>query len=416
MAGKQSIHPTKSLPECSMQSRMINGKNDLSLLTQNTVILHVECLIGDEGVDALTHSLIRLQRLTTLDLTIRRITDRGIENFSNFIANSIKVTSLFLRFNAVSKIGAEHLGKALRSNKNLVEFGIECIQCDLIDYIIGGEGAVHITNSLAYNSVKVLSLLQCDIDDEHFKEIVRGFSKSCHLSYVNLSRNRIGSKSLILLGDHLTNISNLSILILDSNVQTDHLGMSALFHSFINNNTLKQLSVKSCQIHPTSLSYLGKLLTENSTLRVLNLAGNSGLSEEGARMLSRGLENNSVLQALDVSYCNLSEDAVARITLALKSNSRLNKLYLDYNQIMLGALHEIAETLTHNKSLKLLSLLGCPVNENAMWVMLQALNANNTLEILRLDKTQDRSDQLYDLFLEILLKKNKKIAQLSKMK
>ena len=133
-------------------------------------------------------------------------------------------------------------------------------------------------------------------------------------------------------------------------------------------------------------------------------------------MLSRGLENNSVLEVLNVSYCNLSEDAVVRIVLALKSNSRLKELYLDYNQVMLGALHEISEALSHNHSLTLLSLLGCSMGDNAMWLLLQGLNANDTLEVLRLDKTQARSDQLYDLFLEILLKKNKRITELLQIK
>lgn len=417
MAHKQRPLVTKVLPESSTQYLVISGKSDLSLLTPSTSILQIECLMGDEEVSELIKSLNRLHRLTTLDLSLRRVTDQGLEHLSAYIANSTKITSLFLRFNAVSGIGATDIGMSLKANKSIVEFAIECIQCDLVDYTIGGEGAAHITSSLPHNSIQVLSLLQCGVDETNFEAILCSFSKSSQLCSLNLSRNKIGSKALSILAHYLPSFSNLSVLILDSNVQTDHLGMSALFQSlFISNNTIRELSVRSCQVHPTSLSYLGKLLSENSTLRVLNLSGNSPLSEEGARMLSRGLENNTVLQVLDVSYCNLSEDAVVRIILALNQNSRLSELYLDYNQVMLGAFHEIAETLTHNKTLKMLSLLGCSINENAMWVLLQALNANNTLEVLRLDKTRDRADQLYDLFLEILLKKNKKIAQLMKTK
>ena len=310
-----------------------------------------------------------------------------------------KQTSIYVKFHT-KKIGAgklfSQIGNALTENRSLIEFGIECIQCDLLDYTIGGEGVAHIASSLAFNKIEVLSL-----------------SKSRHLSSVNLARNKLGAKALTLLGSHLSKIPTLSVLILDSNVQTDHLGMSVFSESlFEANNTLAHLSLKSCQIHPTALAYLGRVLSENAKLRVLNLAGNSGLSEEGARMLSRGLENNSVLEVLNVSYCNLSEDAVVRIVLALKSNSRLKELYLDYNQVMLGALHEISEALSHNHSLTLLSLLGCSMGDNAMWLLLQGLNANDTLEVLRLDKTQARSDQLYDLFLEILLKKNKRITEL----
>ena len=402
----------------SIKSIVINGRNDLSLLVPTAPALLVECLLGDDKMHELTRCLTHLQYLTTLDITMCRVTDQSMECFSNYIATSVSLTHLFLRFNGVSCVGAKQIGNALTENRSLIEFGIECIQCDLLDYTIGGEGVAHIASSLAFNKIEVLSLLQCGIiDDNNFGEIVRSFSKSRHLSSVNLARNKLGAKALTLLGSHLSKIPTLSVLILDSNVQTDHLGMSVFFESlFEANNTLAHLSLKSCQIHPTALAYLGRVLSENAKLRVLNLAGNSGLSEEGARMLSRGLENNSVLEVLNVSYCNLSEDAVVRIVLALKSNSRLKELYLDYNQVMLGALHEISEALSHNHSLTLLSLLGCSMGDNAMWLLLQGLNANDTLEVLRLDKTQARSDQLYDLFLEILLKKNKRITELLQIK
>ena len=418
MADKHSLPSIKDSPKGFLQTIVINGRNNLSLLDPTAPALQVECLMGDDKIHELTRSLIHLQYLTTLDLTVRTVTDLCMEHFSSYIANSVHITYLFLRFNGVSSVGAKLIGDSLTLNKSIREFGIECIQCDLLDYTIGGEGAAHIASSLAVNRIKVLSLLQCGIVyDDNFRDIVSYFSKSRHLSSVNLARNKLGVKAFTLLGHQLSNIPTLSVLILDSNVQTDQLGMSDFFESLVEtNNNLEHLSLRSCQIHPTALAYLGRVLSENTKLRVLDLAGNSGLSEEGARMLSRGLEKNSVLEVLDISYCNLSEDAVVRIVLALKSNSRLKELYLDHNQVMLGALHEIAETLSHNQSLTLLSLLGCSMGEHSMWLLLQGLNANNTLEVLRLDKTQDRSDQLYDLFLEILLKKNRRITELLKIK
>ena len=421
MAGKLKLSSTKDSHKgsTSTQSIGINGINDLSLLNPTAHALQVDCLMADDKIQELTRSLIHLQYLTTLDLTIHRVTDHGIEYVSSYIASSVRITHLFLRFNGVSCFGAKLIGNSLTLNRSIREFGIECIQCDLLDYSIGGEGAADIARSLAFNEIRVLSLLQCGIvDDDNFRDILCSFSKSRHLSSVNLARNKLGVKALTLLSNRLSTISSLSVLILDSNAQPDPLGMTVFFESLVDadNVTLKHLSLKSCQIHPSALSYLGRVLSENTNLCELNLAGNSGLSEEGARMLSRGLGNNSVLEVLNVSYCNLSEDAVVRIVLALKSNSRLKELYLDYNQIMLGALHEIAETLSHNSSLTLLSLLGCSMGENTMWLLLQGLNTNSTLEVLRLEKTQDRSDQLYDLFLEILLKKNKRISELLRNK
>ena len=54
----------------------------------------------------------------------------------------------------------------------------------------GEEGVAHIASSLAFNKIEVLSLLQCGtIDDNNFGEIVCSFSKSRHLSSVNLARN-----------------------------------------------------------------------------------------------------------------------------------------------------------------------------------------------------------------------------------
>ena len=395
------------------QSLVINESNNLdkfSSLASNSPILQVECLIEDDMVHELTACLMQLTSLNTLDITVRKITDYGMEWLAGFIPKSLSIRSLFLRVNGVSRHGARHIGEALSLNKTLSEFGMECIQCDLLDYTIGSEGATVIARSLAENNIEKLSLIQCGIEDESFESILACLRKSHNLSILNLSRNKLKSSAFTLIGRYLSQIPRLSTLILDSNVQTEHFGIEALFKNLSTNKTLTSLSLKSCQIQATAFSILGEVLVKNSTLRALNIAGNIGLSEEGARMLSRGLENNNSLKILNASYCNLPEDAVVRLMIALKSNSGLRELYLDYNQVRLGALYEITEILGHNTSLTLLSLLGCHIDENAMWLLLQALKTNTTLQVLKLESAS--SDKLYGLFLEILLKKNKKITEL----
>ena len=132
MAGKHSLPSIKSI--------VINGRNDLSLLVPTAPALLVECLLGDDKMHELTRCLTHLQYLTTLDITMCRVTDQSMECFSNYIATSVSLTHLFLRFNGVSCVGAKQIGNALTENRSLIEFGIECIQCDLLDYTIGGEG------------------------------------------------------------------------------------------------------------------------------------------------------------------------------------------------------------------------------------------------------------------------------------
>ena len=147
-------------------------------------------------------------------------------------------------------------------------------------------------------------------------------------TWINNDDARSLSKTLLC---HNATIKNLSLGALVGNLVTVTAGWSDFFESLRSTNSaLETLNLCDNTITNGTLITLERALINNSRLRELCLQGNSSVTPEGWKTLSRVLRNpNSSLEVLDLRNNRMNDKVVVSFAEALANNHRLRELNLD---------------------------------------------------------------------------------------
>ena len=121
---------------------------------------------------------------------------------------------------------------------------------------------------------------------------------------------------------------------------------------------LEELIIHHCGIGEEGIASLFSGLTSNTTLVKLDVCMNS-FGDNGAIRLAEMI-NQTAIQTLDISSCDVEERGIVALALALRANTILKKLNLySQSEISQRSEMELARTLLHNSILN-----GLGVNQN----------------------------------------------------
>lgn len=84
-----------------------------------------------------------------------------------------------------------------------------------------------------------------------------------------------------------------------------HTGGRVLFEALHGNSTLTHLNMSSTDLGPQCRHSLEQLITDNSTLKRLDLSGNVEIAADGGRVLLAALGQNRTLIELNLAQCGL---------------------------------------------------------------------------------------------------------------
>jgi hypothetical protein len=101
------------------------------------------------------------------------------------------------------------------------------------------------------------------------------------------------------------------------------------------------------ELTPTQIQSLARVLTNNATIRDLNLY-DSGIQDVGAKYLSEALETNTTLTSLNLAENQIGEAGAKHLSEALETNTTLMYLNLAGNQIGDSGAKHLAEALQVN--------------------------------------------------------------------
>uniref|UniRef100_A0A3P8VYP2 Leucine rich repeat containing 45 n=2 Tax=Cynoglossus semilaevis TaxID=244447 RepID=A0A3P8VYP2_CYNSE len=136
-------------------------------------------------------------------------------------------------------------------------------------------------------------------------------------------------------------------------------GTKVLLKGLFENTTVKSLDLKGNNLRTAGAEVLGMMLARNKTLCRLVLEWNAlGISEEAFSLFCDGLASNSVLTQLDLRNNQINHRGATELALALKHNCTLEKLDLRWNHIGLLGGRSLVEALQKNKRLVQMELAG----------------------------------------------------------
>ncbi|NWU98400.1 LRC45 protein, partial [Upupa epops] len=185
-------------------------------------------------------------------------------------------------------------------------------------------------------------------------------------------------------------------------------GVKLLLRGLCSNTTVKSLDLKGNNLRTVGAEALGKLLRQNKSIRSLILEWNNlGMWEEGFSFFCHGLGANSVLQQLDLRNNQISHQGARELAMALRQNTSLQELDLRWNNIGLLGGRALLNCLHSNKILRRLELAGNNIPSDILKAVEQAMDHNQDRQTI-LSETQNRA---YVLSKEVSSLKNEKTKQ-----
>ena len=162
-----------------------------------------------------------------------------------------------------------------------------------------------------------VDLYRCSIDDQGCKFLVRGLCKCLNTQSeitsqlnLDLSYNDIHEEGIHHIAQLLQNTSVVRKLVLSFNPIGDG-GLKSLCEALSTSTTLEELLLAYCSINSGPL--LGQLLSENTSLHRLDLAGSDW------RSIAAGLSKNRTLSVLQMCDCGVTDKCVEDLSTGLNN-------------------------------------------------------------------------------------------------
>eukprot|EP00731_Ephydatia_muelleri_P004611 Em0002g787a len=153
------------------------------------------------------------------------------------------------------------------------------------------------------NTLKKLNLWECKLQPEELEEVIKGVQVNTKLETLVLSGKTIDNKRASCLGMMLKE-----------------------------NNTLKKLNLRGCELQPEGLEVVIKGVQVNTKLETLVLSRNT-IDNKRASCLGMMLKENNTLKKLDLKECDLQPEGLKEVIKGVQVNTMLETLDLHYYTI-----------------------------------------------------------------------------------
>ena len=198
----------------------------------------------------------------------------------------------------------------------------------------------------------------------------------------------------------------LTHLNLSNNPKFSDSGAYCVFQGLQHNTTLVHLNLSTTRLVAAedTAQALNKMLRVNKTLTHLDLSNNQKLSDSGSYCVFQGLEHNTTLVHLNLSNARLvaTEDTARALTTMLQVNKTIQHLDLSMNRTFSDAgVYCLCQGLQHNTSLVYLNLSYTGMTDKGAEYIAQAIQSNVSLQTLDIDishnQISDRGNKLLHL-------------------
>lgn len=310
---------------------------------------HISGAIGDDEVGLLCREvLLEARSLERVTLELSECSDDGAVHIGTLIERSNNIKHMSLLLNNVGEKGAKVLSKGL-SQSSLESFSIYATQLDLLDRSIGDIGTGHIAEAVKnHRTLQSLAVTQNGVRNVGLGSIIKSLESKSLVAELDLRSNQIDDKGAKMIGTFLRDNVTLKRLILNGNHTIGCEGVKEIAISLCHNSSLEHLGLRSCGIGKKGAERFAMTLNRNSTLKGLDLCGNTEVGDDAVELISRGLKENRSLLELNLSSCGLGDEGCAHLADALLTNVTLTHLWLQKNEIGDGGILSLSETLKHN--------------------------------------------------------------------
>eukprot|EP00924_Labyrinthula_sp_SR-Ha-C_P013514 maker-scaffold_5-snap-gene-5.53-mRNA-1 protein AED:0.33 eAED:0.34 QI:13/1/0.5/1/1/1/2/0/937 len=301
----------------------------------------------------------------------------------------------------------------------------------LNDVIIGEEGGRELSAVLEGNNcVNRLDLKGCGLENEGLKYLVESILKrqkesimyelvlannsfndfslpsieqllskpQIHLVHLDLSSNSLGPYFSKNLSAGVAASLTLEVLILDNNPSLGGKAATEVLNGVIENNSLRNFSVSSCNLTRDAFLLVSNLIMLNKTnLKQLSMNKNK-LDQVVAYKIGNALTKNTNLKILGLEETGLNHYGGFAIFDCFSSNTKIERLSVNNNQgIDAEMFMDLSESISKSSTLVFLDLSNSNVG-NGSEFLFQGLSKANILEELKLSNNGIEAEGVISLF------------------
>nr|XP_039269023.1 leucine-rich repeat-containing protein 73-like [Styela clava] len=189
-----------------------------------------------------------------------------------------------------------------------------------------------ICESLKTNSIKLLSLRGCKLEDKDFRKLMKAVGQCGSLLQLNLNLGVANDQSRVtLLADALNQNRSLESLFLHG-TQLGDVGLGLLIKSLAHHPSLSCLDVGDCLITDTGIRLLVTLLPPDGAkagLSELTLSANTAITQAGWSLLFCAISASSRLKVLNIDYNNIGDYEAGLFAVSLASSRSLHTVDIE---------------------------------------------------------------------------------------
>ena len=245
---------------------------------------------------------------------------------------------------------------------------------------IGCGGAVQLLSSLLINKLRELNMYGTVINDPDFECLTRYIHSTASLQKLSIGSNDISVESIDSLCKALsTNSSMRSLNMSVCHLTTSHCVCLGQLLRHPIHCKIEKLYLSSCSLTSDGVGEVLSGLSDNHTLRELDLNNNNQIRSEGAVTIATMLKTNSSLETLYLDGCSIDSSGGVELCTALERNKTLRKLSLSWNALGDDGVSGLIVGLENNSSLEELWLYGDEsLGEEGVSLLLKCVEERNT--------------------------------------
>ena len=229
--------------------------------------------LTDSDILFVIHRAIMDQNCSDLNISWNKITDVGAEHLGKALKSNRSLQRLDVLGNQISNRGARWISEALRVNITLTTLDIGHNQ-------IGDEGARFLARALHVNStLKDVCLYTNSVGDNGAQHLVEALASNTTLTLLNMGRNRITNQGINHFAVMLKRNSTLTHLYIGENPITNS-GFSIIMNALCHNQKLKWLGIECSNITSECIKQIHNMFEINGILNGMCLPKTSFSSRE----------------------------------------------------------------------------------------------------------------------------------------
>ena len=299
------------------------------------------CNLTKDVADDLAVALYINQGLKRLRLSNNKLRD-GAVSIASALCQMNTLTELSLKNNYLSEGVIDELSSAIKTNKSLQKLNLSSNN-------LRSTGIVRVAQPLSViTNLTVLIIQSNRITEGAADAIAIAILSNPKLEELYLGSNSLAS-GIIKIASALQYLTKLKVLDINSNNAPEEAAKELAVAIYNNRLELETLWLSENNFR-ASISLIADSLTKTNTLKDINLSGN-GIPEEAAVHIAAVIDNNRSLQDVRLSSNLLMTNGIIKIAKSLSKLSTLQVLHISDNKIDDRAVDSLAAVILNNKKL-----------------------------------------------------------------